>query len=279
MEKIRPRRSVLFMPGSNARAIEKARTLDCDVVALDLEDAVAPEDKEKARLQVVEALKSRDFGGKKIAVRVNPLSSPFGHADLEAMAKAHPDVVILPKVTSAAEVGAEHRAIPSSIAVWAMIETPKAVMHLDQIAGAGAAALILGSNDLMKEMRATPMEGRENLHTTMSLLVLAARAHGIAAIDGTHNSIADGPGFEASCRQGRAFGFDGKTLIHPSQIEAANRIFAPSEAELQDARAVIAAFAQNPGKNVLALNGRMVERLHAEEAETLLALAEAIQKR
>ena len=279
MEKIRPRRSVLFMPGSNARAIEKARTLDCDVVALDLEDAVAPEDKERARLQVVEAIRSKAFGNKEVAVRVNPLSSPFGHADLEAMAKAHPDVVILPKVMSAAEVSAEHRAIPSSIAVWAMIETPKAVMHMDQIAAAGAAALVLGSNDLMKDMRAVPMASRENLHAVMSLLVLAARAHGIAAIDGTHNAFPDADGLEASCRQGRAFGFDGKTLIHPSQIEAANRIFAPSEDELKKARAPVAAFAQNPGKSVLKLDGRMVEQLHAEDAMRLLALAEAIAGR
>jgi citrate lyase subunit beta/citryl-CoA lyase len=267
------------MPGSNARALEKARSLDCDVVALDLEDAVAPDDKARARAQVCEAVAAKAFGAKEVAVRVNPLSSPFGHADLEAVAKAHPDAVILPKVSGAAEVGAEHRAFPESIAIWAMIETPKAVLHLDAIAGAGAAALILGSNDLMKEMRARPMAGRENLIAAISLIVLAARAHGLAAIDGTYNAIADSEGFAASCEQGRAFGFDGKTLIHPGQIEIANRIFAPSEAELAEARRILALFAANPGKSVLAFEGRMVERLHAEEAARLLSLAEAIGKR
>ena len=276
---IRPRRSILFMPGSNARALQKARDLSCDVVALDLEDAVAPQDKELARKMVCEAVAAKAFGGKEVAIRVNPLASPFGHADLEAVAKLDLDAVILPKVSGAAEVGAEHRMIPSSIAIWAMIESPKGLMHLDQIAAAGAAALLLGSNDLMKEMRATPMQGRENLMLAMSMVVTAARANGVSAIDGTFNAITDQAGFAASCEQGRAFGFDGKTLIHPSQIESANRIFAPTPEELEDAKAIIAAFARNPGKSVIALDGRMLELLHAEEAARLLALDEAIQSR
>jgi citrate lyase subunit beta/citryl-CoA lyase len=276
---IRPRRSVLFMPGSNTRALEKARSLDCDVVALDLEDAVAPEDKARARAQVCEAVAAKAFGGREVTVRINPLSSPFGHADMLAVAKAHPDAVILPKVSGAAEVGAEHRAFPESIAIWAMIETPKAVMHLDAIAGAGAACLVLGANDLLKEMSARPMPERNNLWAAMGLTVMAARAHGLAAIDATYNAINDPQGFAHSCEQGRAFGFDGKTLIHPSQIEIANQAFSPGAVELDEAKRILAAFAQHPEKSVLSFEGRMIERLHAEEAARLLALADAIGRR
>jgi citrate lyase subunit beta/citryl-CoA lyase len=276
---IRPRRSLLFMPGSNARALEKARRLDCDVVVLDLEDSVAPEAKEQARMAVCAAVAAHDFGHKEVAVRVNALSSVFGHDDLEAVAKAGPDAIILPKVSGAAEAGGAHRAIPSSIALWAMIETPRAIFHLDAIASAGVSCLIFGANDLTKDMRASAMPGRENLWAAMSLIVMNARAHGIDAIDATFNAIHDTEGFAASCAQGRAFGFDGKTLIHPGQIEAANRIFAPSADQIEEARRILAGFAQNPDKSVLALDGRMVERLHAEEASRLLALAEAIERR
>jgi citrate lyase subunit beta / citryl-CoA lyase len=275
MEKIRPRRSVLFMPGSNARAIEKARTLACDVVALDLEDAVAPHAKESARRAVCEAVAAGGFGNREVAVRINALSSVWGPADLEAVEKVRPDAIILPKVTGAAEIGA----VRSSLALWAMIETPQAVLNLSAIAAAGAACLLLGSNDLLKDMRAPAMPGRENLWTAMSLVVLQARAHGLGAIDGSYNAIHDAEGFAAACRQGRGFGFDGKTLIHPGQIEAANRIFAPSAEEIAEARRVLAAFAQNPDKSVLALEGRMVESLHAGEAARLVALAEAIKSR
>ena len=276
---IRARRSVLFVPGSNARAMEKACSLDCDVVALDLEDSVASEAKDSARKAVCEAVAAKAFGAREVAVRINPLSSPYGHDDMLAVAKAHPDAAILPKVSGAAEVGAEHRAFPESIAIWAMIETPKAVLHLDAIAGAGAACLVLGANDLLKEMGAHPMAGRENLWAAMGLTVMAARAHGLAAIDATYNAINDLQGFVQSCEQGRAFGFDGKTLIHPSQIEIANQAFSPSAAELDEARRILAAFAQHPDKSVLSFEGRMVERLHAEEAARLLALADAIEKK
>jgi citrate lyase subunit beta/citryl-CoA lyase len=267
------------MPGSNARALEKARGLDCDVVALDLEDAVGPQTKEVARTAVCAHVAAHRFGNKEVAVRVNALSSPYGHADLESVAKARPDAIILPKVSGPAEIGAAHRILPSSIELWAMIETPRGVLNLDAIAGAGVGCLILGSNDLTKDMRARSMENRENLWTAMSLIVLAARAHGLAAIDGTYNAIADSAGFAAACRQGCAFGFDGKTLIHPGQIEAANRAFSPTAEEIEDARRILAAFAQNPDKSVLALDGRLVEKLHAEEAAKLLALAAAIEHR
>ncbi|HWY62894.1 MAG TPA: CoA ester lyase [Rhizomicrobium sp.] len=272
---IRPRRSVLFIPGSNARALAKARGLDCDVVVLDLEDAVAPEAKTHARLVVCEAVAARAFANKEVAVRINPLSSEYGRADLEAVIKAGPDAIILPKVRGAAEIG-EAR---SPIKLWAMIETPRAILHLDAIAAAGVDCLILGANDLTKEMRAQAMPGREHLWAAMSLIVMHARAHGIDAIDATFNAIHDAEGFAASCTLGRGFGFDGKTLIHPGQIEAANRIFGPGVEDVEDARRILAAFAQNPGKSVLGLDGRMVERLHAEEASRLLALAEAIKSR
>jgi citrate lyase subunit beta/citryl-CoA lyase len=272
MQKIRPRRSVLFMPGSNGRALEKARTLDCDVVALDLEDAVAPEAKGAARDAVCQLVAARAFGPREVAVRINSLSSPWGNADLEAVAKAGPDAIILPKIMRPDEIAAVQRG-PQ---VWAMIETPAAVLALPAIAGAGAACLILGSNDLTNDMRGLPMPGRENLWAVMSQIVLNARAKGLAAIDGTYNDIADAAGLAASCAQGRAFGFDGKTLIHPGQIEAANRAFTPSPEDIAAARRIIAAFAAAPDKSVLALDGRMVERLHAVEAARLLALVDAI---
>ena len=275
---VRPRRSVLFMPGSNARALEKARTLGCDVVALDLEDAVAPGAKETARAAVCAVVSAGAFAGKEVAIRINALSSAWGAEDLKEVAKARPDAVILPKVANADDIAEARKRIPG-LDLWAMIETSSAVLNISAIAAAGVQCLVLGSNDLMKDLRALPLPGRENLWLSMSLVVLTARAHGIAAIDGTYNAIADEAGLEAACEQGRAFGFDGKTLVHPGQIEAANRAFAPGEAEIAAALSVQAAFARNPGASVLALDGRMLERLHAEEAARILALAEAIQKR
>ena len=269
------------MPGSNLRAMEKARTLDCDVVALDLEDAVAPDAKNRARDAVCELVAAHAFGGREVAVRINTLSSPWGAADLAAVAQAKPDAIILPKVDGPAEIAAARRGpdAPLGMDIWAMIETPRAVLNAAAIAQSGAACLILGSNDLSKEMRANTMPGRENLWTAMSQIVLSARAHGLAAIDGTFNNLTDAAGLAAACAQGRDFGFDGKTLIHPGQIGAANRAFAPSPEEIAAARRIIAAFAQAPDKSVLAVDGRMVEELHAGEAARLLALADAIAGR
>jgi citrate lyase subunit beta/citryl-CoA lyase len=281
MEKIRPRRSVLFTPGSNARALEKARGLDCDVVALDLEDAVAPDAKEAARDAVCALVAAKSFGSKEVAVRINAMASPWGAADLEAVAKARPDAIILPKLTGPAEIAAVQRGpdAPLGMDIWAMIETPGAVLALPAIAGSGATCLILGSNDLTKDMRGRTMPGRENLWAAMSLIVLAARTNGLAAIDGTYNVLSDVGGLAASCAQGRAFGFDGKTLIHPGQIEVANQAFAPDAGEIAAARRIIAAFAIAPDQSVLSLDGRMVEKLHAEDAARLLALADAIAAR
>jgi citrate lyase subunit beta/citryl-CoA lyase len=253
--------------------LEKARDLHCDVLVLDLEDAVAAEAKEAARAQVCTAV--RNYSGREVAVRINPLSSPEGKADLEAVQRARPDAILLPKVEDAADIAAAKTDIP----VWAMIETPRAVLNLSGIAGSGATCLLLGTNDLMKSMRGQTLPDRRNLWAVLTQTVVAARAHGLGVIDGTYNDIHNEDGFAQDCAQGRAFGFDGKTLIHPSQIDAANRIFAPSADEIAQARRILDAFAQNPDRGVLALDGRMIERLHAEEARRLLALADAIAGR
>jgi citrate lyase subunit beta/citryl-CoA lyase len=253
--------------------LEKARTLSCDVVVLDLEDSVAPEAKDTARQAVCGAVKQ--YGGREVVVRINPLASPHGRCDLDAVHAAAPDAILLSKVESAADIAA----VKTSVPVWAMIETPLGVLNAAAIAAGGAECLAMGTNDLLKAMHAQPLPDRRNLWAALSQTVIAARAHGRCVIDGTYNEIDDAAGFAESCAQGRAFGFDGKTLIHPGQIEACNRIFAPSADEIAQARRIIEAFAQNPGKGAIALDGRMVERLHAEEAERLLALAAAIESR
>ena len=267
------RRSLLFVPGSSSRMLEKARTLPCDVVVLDLEDSVAPGAKDAARDAVCAAVKS--FGAREVAVRINALSTPWGEADFAAIASAAPDAVLLPKVERAADIAAIIGAVP----VWAMVETPLGVIHAADIAASGAQCLAMGTNDLLNAMHAQSLPDRRNLWAALSQTVIAARAHGLTVVDGTHNQIADEAGFLQSCIQGRAFGFDGKTLIHPGQIETCNRIFAPSPEELLQAQRILDALAQSPGKGAIALDGRMIEGLHAEEARRLLALAEAIESR
>ncbi len=281
--KIRPRRSVLYMPGSNARALEKAATLPADALILDLEDAVAPEAKDIARTQVCAAVKDRRFGKREVVIRINGLDTPWGHDDIEAAAAAGPDAILVPKVNDAADVAhaEQHMAnAPTSCALWLMIETPRAIFNANAIAGAGGrlSCFVMGTNDLVKEMRALHTPGREALLASLNIAVLAARAHALTVIDGVFNEIADAPGLEAICRQGRALGFDGKTLIHPSQIEACNRIFSPDPAEVARARAILDAFdrPENKGRGAISLDGRMVELLHAEIAKQTVALAEAI---
>lgn len=279
---IRPRRSVLYMPGSNARALEKAATLPADALILDLEDAVAPDAKGLARTQVCAAVKDRRFGKREIVIRINGLDTDWGHDDMAAAAEAGPDAILVPKVNDLVDVEhAEQHMGEARAALWLMIETPQAIFHANEIAGAGGrlACLVMGTNDLVKELRAQHTPGREALLASLNLAVLAARAHGLTVIDGVYNEIADTAGFEAVCRQGRAMGFDGKTLIHPSQIEGANRIFAPDPGEIARARAILAAFEkpENKGKGAIALDGRMVELLHAEIAKQTVALAEAIE--
>jgi citrate lyase subunit beta/citryl-CoA lyase len=277
----RPRRSVLFMPGSNARAIEKARMLPADALVFDLEDAVAPEVKEAAREQVCNAVKTGEFGKREIVIRVNAPATAWFEADLAAAIEAKPDAILVPKVSEVDDLRAVETAFADgTIALWAMIETPRAILDIAAIAGAGGklACLVMGTNDLVKEMRGTHMSSRANLFASLGLSVAAARAFGLSIIDGVFNDIADGDGFHDSCLQGRAFGFDGKTLIHPSQIATCNALFAPSRDEIEMARKVIAAFErpENSTKGAIALDGRMVERLHLEIARSTVALAEAI---
>ncbi len=278
---IRPRRSVLYMPGSNARALEKAATLPADALILDLEDAVAPEAKELARTQVCAAVKDRRFGKREVIIRINGLDTPWGHDDMTAAASAVPDAILVPKVNDVADVAhAEQHMEAASCALWLMMETPRAIFNANAVAGAGGrlACLVMGTNDLVKEMRAQHTPGREALLSSLTLAVLAARAHGLCVIDGVFNEIADSAGFEAVCKQGRALGFDGKTLIHPSQVEACNSVFSPDPVEVARARAILAAFElpENKGKGAISLDGRMVELLHAEIAKQTVALADAI---
>jgi citrate lyase subunit beta/citryl-CoA lyase len=282
---IRPRRSVLYMPGSNARALEKARTLPADALILDLEDAVAPDAKELARSQVCDAVKAHGFGKREIIIRINALSTPWGEADLVAAAAAKPDAILVPKVSSPSDLhGVEERLLrhhaDRGIALWAMIETPAAILNVGAIAAAGGrlACFVMGTNDLIKEMRGVHTADRTNLATTLSLSVLAARANTLAVIDGVYNDIQNAEGFRATCDQAKSFGFDGKTLIHPSQVEPCNTAFAPAPDEVDAARKLIAAFdlPENKGKGAIKLDGRMVELLHAEIARGTVAMADAI---
>ena len=274
----RPRRSALYMPAANPRAIEKARDLLCDVVILDLEDAVAPDAKEAARTLAVEAVKAGGFGRREVVIRVNGLDTPWGGADLEAAAQARPDAVLVPKISSAAELAPYAAALPAGVRLWAMIETCASLFALGAIAGGPLETLVIGGNDLAKEMRCRPGVDRAPLLAALSLTVAAARAHGLAVLDGVYNEIEDDAGLEAQCRQGLEFGFDGKTLIHPRQVEAANRAFSPEPSAIEWSRTIVRAFdsPENAAKGVLKVEGRMVERLHLEEARRLIAVAEAI---
>jgi citrate lyase subunit beta/citryl-CoA lyase len=285
MTTIRPRRSVLYMPGSNARALEKARTLPADALILDLEDAVAPDTKEIARTQVCEAVKARGFGKREIIIRVNGLGTPWGLKDIAAAADAQPDAILVPKISSPDDLQAvEQRLVEHhhlrKLSIWAMIETPAAILNIAAIGAAGGrlGCFVMGTNDLIKEVRGQHTQDRANLSAALGLSVLAARANNIAVIDGVYNDIQNAEGFEASCEQSRSFGFDGKTLIHPTQVEPCNRIFAPSVSEVEDARKIIAAFElpENQGKGAIKLDGRMVELLHADIARRTVAMANAI---
>ncbi|HEX4079663.1 MAG TPA: CoA ester lyase [Rhizomicrobium sp.] len=278
---IRPRRSVLYMPGSNARAIEKARTLPADALILDLEDAVAPDAKEPARAQVCQAVQAGGFGKREVIIRVNALSTPWGESDLAAAIAARPDAILIPKVSGIPDIQSPGaRLADRGISLWAMIETPRAVLDIAAIAASGGnlACLVMGTNDLVKEMRGRHMRDRDNLAVALGLAVTAARTFGLCVIDGVFNDIADTDGFRGSCLQARDFGFDGKTLIHPSQIACCNAVFAPSREEIEAACKVISAFESpgNSGKGAIALDGRMVERLHMDMARQTVALAEAI---
>ena len=282
---IRPRRSALFMPGANARAMEKARVLPADVVILDLEDAVAPGAKDAARAQVAAAVRAGGYGRREVVVRVNALGTPWGRADVEAIAAAGPDALLLPKVDSPDAVGEALAAIdavrsPTRLAVWCMLETPRGVLDAATIATASprVGALVMGTSDLSKDLHVHPTHDRLPLLTSLQLCVLAARAAGITALDGVHLDLGDEAGLQAACRQAAELGFDGKTLIHPAQIAAANAAFAPGGADLAWARRVIAAHAEAvaAGRGITVLDGRLIESLHVDEARRLVALADAI---
>jgi citrate lyase subunit beta/citryl-CoA lyase len=284
---VRPRRSVLYMPGANTRALEKARTLPADALIFDLEDAVAPEAKEAARTNVVLAAESKAYGKREIVIRCNGLGTPWGEADIEAIAGSGADAILVPKVESAAQVThvvslLDTAGAPATMAVWAMMETPKGILRAEEIAGAHPrlGLFVMGTNDLVKDMRARHTPMRLPMITALGIGMLAARAHGLAILDGVYNDIQDAEGFRAVCRQGLEMGFDGKTLIHPSQVEPCNEIFAPSAAELEMAGKIVAAFkaAQAEGKGVVTVDGRMIENLHVEQAERALALASAIKE-
>ncbi|HEY0904400.1 MAG TPA: CoA ester lyase [Marmoricola sp.] len=278
----RPRRSVLYMPSSNARALEKAKTIPCDGLILDLEDAVAPDDKTAARDAACAAVRSGEYGARELTIRVNGADTEWHADDLAAACAAGPDAIVVPKVASAdavlelVEAMAGHDA-PERTKLWAMVETPYAMLHAEEIAAASdrLTVLVMGTNDLAKELYAEHVPGRQPLLAGLGLALLAARATGKVIIDGVYNDVKNADGFLAECRQGREMGFDGKTLIHPGQVDGANDAFAPSPKAVEDARGILGAWeARDAG--VVTYNGRMIENLHVESAQRTLAIAEAI---
>jgi citrate lyase subunit beta / citryl-CoA lyase len=282
----RPRRSVLYMPSSNERALEKAKSLPVDGLILDLEDAVGPDHKLAARENACAAAASGEYGTREVTIRVNGSGTAWHDDDLAAACAAGPDGIVVPKVNSADEVRSlvaamERHGAPDRTRLWAMVETPEAVLGVGDIASASArlAVLVLGTNDLVKELGARHVPGREPLLASLSLALLAARRSGVAILDGVYNDVKNLDGFEAECRQGRDLGFDGKTLIHPGQVEPCNAVFAPSAEEVEDAREMLAAWDAGDGAGVVTHRGKMVENLHVEIARKVIATDEAIRNR
>lgn len=286
-QQIRPRRSVLYMPGSKARALEKARSLPADVLILDLEDAVTPAEKSTARTLVMDTVKAGGYGRRELVIRINGLDTDWGQADLEAVASSGADAILVPKVESAAMLAEiEARLVaagaPESLDLWAMMETPLGMLNVAEIAGGSSrlACLVMGTNDLVKDLGAAHTEMRLPVMTALGLCLLAARAHGLMALDGVYNAFRDDEGLRVACVQGKEMGFDGKTLIHPLQLDAANEVFGPSAEDLALARRYVEAFAdaEAAGEGVAVVDGRIVENLHVETARKLLAQAEAIRE-
>jgi citrate lyase subunit beta/citryl-CoA lyase len=289
---IRPRRSVLYMPGSNARALEKAKTLPADGVILDLEDSVAPDAKESARQQVADLVKAGGFGTREVFIRTNGFDTSWFTDDLTAAAHAAPDGIVVPKISSPGQLetigqrlldmGTDHKT-----RIWAMIESPLAVFNVLSLAAcardseARLAGFVMGTNDLAKDTRARQVPGRWPMIGWLMNVIAAARIHGIDVLDGVYNNIGDAEGFVKECEQGRDMGFDGKTLIHPNQIEPCNTVFTPSDDEVKWARTMIAAFnlPENKSKGVVSIDGKMVERLHADMAKRTVAIADAATAR
>ncbi|MEH6758537.1 MAG: CoA ester lyase [Parasphingorhabdus sp.] len=284
----RPRRSSLYMPASNARALEKAKTLAADTIILDLEDAVAPEFKDSARDQACEALALGDYGAREMVIRVNAVDTPWFAQDMKSVCASKADAILVPKVCSAADI-IEINAIMDRensggpMKLWAMIEMPLAILNIAEIAGMAhstrLSGFILGFNDLAKEMRAEPDASRAIFLPAMAQTIMAARAHGLIALDSVYNDFNDPAGLAQECQQAKAFGFDGKSLIHPAQIDIANREFAPDDNKIAEAKAIIAAFSdpENAGKGAISINGKLTELLHLEQAKETLALAGAIE--
>lgn len=283
-ESLRPRRSVLYMPAANARALEKAKAIPADALIFDLEDAVAPDSKETAREQAAAAAASGEYGRREVTIRCNGLDTPWGADDIAAAAAAGPSAVVIPKVSGVeglTEVAKRLDAAgaPDHTRIWAMVETPLAIFSVREIAAfERVEVLVMGTNDLAKELRAQLVPGRAPLYPHLATAVLAAREAGVVILDGVYNDVRDPEGFEVEARQGFEMGFDGKTLVHPDQVEPTNRIWAPTEDEVAHARRVIDAFeeAQAEGKGVVTVDGRMIENLHVDNARRSLAVADAI---
>ncbi len=284
MSEIQVLRSVLYMPSSNERALEKAKTIPADAIIFDLEDAVAPDAKEQARSQAVAAAGSGEYGRRYLTIRCNGLDTPWGADDLAAAATAGARAVVVPKVSGADHLAqvAQHlekAGAPDDLRIWPMVETPAAVFAVRDIARfERVGCLVMGTNDLAKELRAQLVPGRHPLVPHLAEALLAAREAGVAIVDGVYNAVKDLEGFEAECRQGAEMGFDGKTLVHPSQVEVANRVWAPTDEEVEHARKVVDAFAEaeREGRGVVTVDGRMVENLHRDNALRTLATADAI---
>jgi citrate lyase subunit beta / citryl-CoA lyase len=279
---LRPRRSALYLPGNNARALEKAKTLPADALIFDLEDAVGPDAKADSRAKVCDAVASADYRPRETVVRINGLGTDWHDDDLAAVARSAADGVLVPKVETAEQVQALAAALdklgaPESLQLWAMIETPRAFLRIEEVTSASdrLAVLVIGTNDLVNDLHGLHVPGRAPVVPALALAVLGARAAGKAILDGVFNAIKDDAGFRAEAQQGREMGFDGKTLIHPSQVAPANELFGPSEKELDDARKIVSAYeqAQAAGDSVITVDGRMIENLHVRDAQRILALA------
>jgi citrate lyase subunit beta/citryl-CoA lyase len=284
----RPRRSALYTPGSNLRALEKAKTLAADVLIMDLEDAVAPEAKRDARIQVVNAVKAGGFGAREVVIRVNGLNTPWGYGDLAAVADAGADAILIPKVESVetvrqAETVLVANGAPEALTLWCMMETPRAMLNAEEVAGASrrVQSFVMGTSDLTKDLHAAHTRDRLPLITSLGLCMLAARAYGLAILDGVHLDLEDDAGFEIACHQGAEMGFDGKTLIHPKTIAAANKAFAPAASDVDWSRRVIAAHADAAanGRGIVVLDGKLIENLHVLNARRIVELAESIAAR
>ncbi len=285
-DELRPRRSVLYMPAANTRALEKATGIPADSLIFDLEDAVAPDAKAEARSNAVTAARSGSYGTREVTIRCNGLSTDWGADDLRAAATSTAAAVVIPKVETAADIDAvvevlDAAGAPEHLAVWAMIETPRALFEARTIAAhPRVPVLVLGTNDLARELRAVQAPGRTPLLPHLAMALLAGREAGVAVLDGVYNDVRDGDGCRAECQQGFEMGFDGKTLVHPSQVEIANEVWAPDAETIEAARRVIAAFdeAMAQGRGVITVDGRMIENLHVDSARRVLATAEAIER-